>query len=477
MSDSPLWLAEDVLRALQGRCLQEQSWAACGVSVDSRMTRRGDLFIALSRGGLYDGHDDIAAAFEAGAVAALVSHQPLQAPPGATLIFVDNTFEALGRLAQMARARAQGKIVALAGSIGKSSVKDMLRLALGAIGKTHVSPVLSGMPWDLLLAMANMPPDAEYGVFEINGKEKGSVASHSRLLQPHIAVVTAIEPVGLDRYDSLEALADSEAEVFQGVVDKGVAVFLRDGPFGKRLAAAAKKERVKTILSFSTEGTADASVRDVSLRADGSLVNAVISGYEVSYALGVPGRHHVRNSLAALLTVSVLSGRMEEGAAVLAHYAPSCSASRSVDLPDGGSFSLIDESGDASMPSVQASIDALSLMAAERKGRRILVLGEIPELGVTAPDLHIGLVPHIRAAGVSLVFCCGDTMRYLFDALPDSLRGAYADTSDELSVLLAHAVRPDDIVWVKGPQYLEMERVVEALTSLAFPSRYNAANG
>ena len=467
MTKLPLWQAEDVVRAVRGRCLHEQSWSADGVSIDSRTTEPGDLFIAL-QGPAHDGHDHVAAAFAAGASAALVSRQPMQVPPDAPLIFVDDTFLALQALGRAGRDRAQGTIIAVTGSVGKTSTKEMLRLALGAVGKTHANRGSLNNHWGLPLTLACLPPDANYGVLEMGMNHAGELEELSALARPDIAVITTVEAAHLEFFASTEAIADAKAEIFEGMSESGVAILNRDNPHYASLVAAAKGRGIKKIMSFSKEGKADAALVDCAVTPEGSAVNAVIAGHPVHYALKARGMHLVQNSLAALLTSFAASGKAEECAAALAHYQPpkGRGVSQSVALPDGESFTLIDESYNASPAAVRAVIGVLATIVPARSGRRLLVLGDMRELGPTASALHAELAPAILAAKVSLVFCCGEMMRNLYDALPQALRGGYVPDSASLAPLVAQVIRADDVVTVKGSNSLKLSLVIDALKSL-----------
>ncbi|MFA4994071.1 MAG: UDP-N-acetylmuramoyl-tripeptide--D-alanyl-D-alanine ligase [Bdellovibrionales bacterium] len=464
MSGKFLWQAEEIVRAVRGRCLQEQSWGVSGISIDSRMVTSGDLFIALKEEAR-DEQASVAAAFAAGASAAIVSRQPMQVPPAAPLVFVDDTFAALHDLGRQGRARAQGKIIAVTGSVGKTSTKEMLRLALGAVGAVYAVSGNFNNSWGLPLALANLPEDTDYGIFEMGLTHAGELAALSLLARPDIAVITSIEAVHLECFASLEGLADAKAEVFLGMTENGIVLLNRDNLQYARLANAAKKRGIRKIASFSTNEKADAVVRECFPSGEGSAVKAVIAGRKISYSIGEPGMHLVKNSLAALLASFAASGKIDECAAALSHYRllEGSGSLKTIDLFDGGQIKLIDEGDNASPASLRAALGVLAETKLNKKGRGILVLGDMLGLGETAPDLHIGLAPDIVTAGVSLVFCCGDMMRYLYDALPDALRGAYALDSEELAPLVARVVRADDVVTVKGSEGMKMKRIVEEL--------------
>jgi UDP-N-acetylmuramoyl-tripeptide--D-alanyl-D-alanine ligase len=466
MSSPVLWQAEDIVRAVRGNSLQEQSWGASGVSIDSRTIRKGDLFIAI-KGPAQDGHAHVAAAFAAGAAAAIVSAQPPQVPADAPLVFVDDTLAALQALGDAARARFTGKIIAVTGSVGKTSSKEMLRTVLSAAGTVHASPGSLNNHWGLPLTLANMPPDVDYGVLELGMNHVGELSVLTKLARPHIALITNIEPVHLEFFASVEAIADAKAEIFESMGAEGVAVLNRDNAHYARLAAAAKAQGVKKILSFGKTGGCDARLIDCAVTSEGSAVNATFDGYNIHYAMGAPGEHLVMNSLGVLLAARAAGGNLDICASALTRYvAPERRGARETVALPGGKALLIDESYNASPASVRAMVGVIKNIAPDAGGRRIVVLGDMRELGPTGPALHAALAAPISDAGVDLVFCCGELMSHLHDALPPARRGAHTATSELLAPIVADALRPGDVVCIKGSKSMHLEYVVNALRAL-----------
>jgi UDP-N-acetylmuramoyl-tripeptide--D-alanyl-D-alanine ligase len=482
MSPEPLWQAEDVVRMVRAQCLHEQTWIARGVSVDPWSVTRGDLFVAIDDG-RHNGHDHIARAFASGASAALVSRQPLHTPPNVPLIFVDDTIEALRALAHAARERTRSTIVAVTGSIGKSCTADMLRLALGAVAHVQVHPGHRDHRIGPLLALANLPPDVDYAVIELglhgtsqkgngpNGTDlhqPGDMAKLVALARPHIGIVTTIEATHLDYFASIEAVADAKADLFRNMATGGFVVLNRDNPHYGRLAAVAKAQGIKKILSFGQDSRADARLIDCAVTREGCAVNTKLSKYTVHYALGAPGKHMVANSLAALLTASAATGNIDACAAALAHYRPlkGRGGRLALTLAPGGILSVIDESAGACPTSVRAAVGILSRAIPTAVGRRLLVLGDMGDLGANAAAYHTALAPVIADAQIDGVFCCGEMAAHLFQALPAPLRAGYAPDSLSLAPLVSMAVRADDIITVKGGPAMAMETIIEVLRGL-----------
>ncbi|MDD5585420.1 MAG: UDP-N-acetylmuramoylalanyl-D-glutamyl-2,6-diaminopimelate--D-alanyl-D-alanine ligase [Alphaproteobacteria bacterium] len=462
-----VWKAEDVLRAVRGHCLHEQTWTAHGVSIDSRTLQPGDLFIAII-GPEKDAHDYVVQAFSAGAAAAIVQRPPAQVPSGAPLLIVEDSFAALQDLGRVGRQRSQAKIVAVTGSVGKTGSKEQLRVILEANGDTHANEGSLNNHWGVPLSLARLPADARYGVFEIGMNHAGELGPLSREVHPHVSLITNVEAVHLEYFDSVEAIADAKAEIFLGMDPGGTAVLNRDNPHFARLLAAARTQGLKRILSFGRDAKSDARLLGFKADENGSEVEAVILDQKVAYRLGTPGEHVALNSLGALLAAAAAGADIMIGLDALASYRPpqGRGTRRTVTLQDGGRFLLIDESYNASPVSMRAAIQVLGRTPPGPGGRRIAVLGDMRELGASSPQLHAGLASSLAEAGIDSVHCCGAMMAHLYEALPLPLKGHKTMDSRELAQLMADDVHEGDVVMVKGSHSLHMEIVVEALGSL-----------
>lgn len=462
-----LWTADAIAAATGGSLTG--SFAVEGVSIDSRTVAPGDLFIALV-GPNHDGHTHVAAALEAGAAGALVHMLPEGADRD-RLILVDDTFDALNALGKAGRDRFGGKVVAVTGSVGKTSSKEMLALVLSAFGPTHAAVGSFNNHWGVPLTLARMPADAAYAVIEMGMNHAGEITPLSKLARAHVAIITTIAPVHMEFFDSLDGIADAKAEIFAGCEDWATAVLPRDIPQYDRLAHAAHV-RGLTVLPFGEDMTAEARLLDASINAERTLIFAIIGGHKVTYSIGASGRHWATNSLAVLGAAHALGLPVEEAARPLASMAPpkGRGARHTVSLPahaGGGTFVVVDESYNASPTAVAATVAALAAVNPAKGGRRIAVLGDMLELGDDAPGLHAGLAEPIQRHGVDLVFTAGPLMAHLRDALPPHLRGGHAADSQALVAEVCAAVRAGDVVMVKGSAGSRMGRVVEALLTLA----------
>jgi UDP-N-acetylmuramoyl-tripeptide--D-alanyl-D-alanine ligase len=460
---SALWSLEDMAKAMRAERAGRLPTAITGISIDSRNLGRGEAFFAI-HGDNRDGHDFVEAALKAGAGLAVVARAQMSRFPDAPLLIVDDVLEGLRDLARAARARTSAKIIAVTGSVGKTGTKEALRLALSANGAAHVSAASYNNHWGVPLSLARCPQDAKYAVFEIGMNHAGEITPLTRLVRPHVAIVTTVEPVHLEYFGSIEKIADAKAEIFLGVEKDGAAVLNRDNGQYAHLAAAAKAAGVDRIVTFGEHGEADARLMRVSLQPDTSSVEASILGRTVAYKLGAPGRHIAMNSLAVLAAVVLVGADLALAALALANLKPAVGrgARASLQVP-GGTALLIDESYNANPASMAAAIALLGQAPIGPRGRRIAVLGDMLELGPSGADLHRGLAEPLAAANVDLVFCSGPLMRSLWEALPSSRRGGYAETAAALEPAVLDAIRAGDAVVVKGSLGSKMGPIVKAL--------------
>jgi UDP-N-acetylmuramoyl-tripeptide--D-alanyl-D-alanine ligase len=444
-------------------------YSVSGVSIDSRTIAPGEAFFAI-KGENRDGHDFVAAAHKAGAGLAVVAakaHERIASDLPA--LIVADVLEGLRALARAARQRSCAKVVAVTGSVGKTGTKEALGLALSEQGKTHSSAASYNNQWGVPLSLARCPADAEFAAFELGMNHPGEIEPLARLVRPHVAMITAVEPVHLEFFDSVEAIADAKAEIFFGLERGGAAVLNRDNVHFARLDTSARLAGVERVVSFGEHAEADARLITCTLHADSSDVEARILGTELTYRIGAPGRHLVLNSLAVLATVALLGGDVRLAARALAQLSPARGRGARIELRAcGGPVLLIDESYNANPASMRAALALLGQAKIDRmppgaRPRRIAVLGDMLELGPTARQLHHNLVDAVVGSGVDLVFCCGPLMHALWEALTPARRGAFAQTSAELEPHVLAAVSPGDLVMVKGSLGSRMGIIVQAL--------------
>jgi UDP-N-acetylmuramoyl-tripeptide--D-alanyl-D-alanine ligase len=459
----PLWTVDAMAAAMGAERQGNLPWGVSGLSIDTRTILPDEAFFALKD--VRDGHDFVEAALKAGAgLAVVAADKRANFPKDAPLLIVRDVLEGLIALARVARERNKGKFIGVTGSVGKTGTKEALRLALTRDGETHASAASYNNHWGVPLSLARTPATTKYAVLEMGMNHSGEISPLTRLVRPHVAIITTVEPVHLEFFKNVEAIADAKAEIFEGIVKGGAAVINRDNPHFARLEKAAKAAGVENIVSFGENAKANARLIKSSLQADSSTVQANILGDDVTYKLGAPGRHVASNSLAVLAAVSLAGADLALGALALSNLEPPTGrGARTTLAMPGGSALLIDESYNANPASMRAALALLGQAAVGPRGRRIAVLGDMLELGTEGQKLHAGLAQSVVENAVDLVFCAGPLMRSLWEALPSERRGGYAEASASLEAELLGTVRAGDAIMVKGSLGSKMGPIVKAL--------------
>src|SRR6478735_6204470 len=387
MSVRALWTVEDMAAAMGAERQGTLPATISGLSIDTRTIGEGEAFFALAD--RRDGHEFVPAALAAKAALAVVAaERRADMPKDAPLLIVADVLAALRALAVAARERTQAKVIGVTGSVGKTSTKEALRLSLSRDGETHASVASYNNHWGVPLSLARCPQTARYCVLEMGMNHAGEIEPLSRLVRPHVAIITTIEPVHLEFFPSIEAIADAKAEIFSGLEPGGAAVINRDNPQFARLERAAQNAGVARVVSFGEHAHADARLVRCALQSEGSTVEARIFGTDVTYKLGAPGRHLVLNSL-AVLAASVLAGAdLALAALALSKLQPATGRGSCFFLDmHGGRALLIDESYNANPASMRAALALLGQAAVGPRGRRVAVLGDMLELGPQGPSL------------------------------------------------------------------------------------------
>jgi len=459
---TPLWAGAELVAAVGGTVRGTGPGAVSGVSIDSRSLSAGDAFFAI-RGERLDGHDFVRGALEAGAALAVVENGRLDEFEGAgALVGVPDVLGALEDLGRGARARTQARVIAVTGSVGKTSTKQMLELALAPSGPTHASVASFNNHWGVPLTLARMPADSAFVVSEIGMNHAGEITPLTAMVRPHVAIITTVEPVHIEFFGSVEAIADAKAEIFEGVEPDGHAVLNADNPQFGRLRQVALR-RSLDVRSFGIGHDCDARLLTVASLPQGSIVTANILGTDIGYRVGAPGRHHVQNSLAVLLAAKLAGADLAEAAAALAGFSAQAGRGKQdvLHTPTGEAV-LFDESYNANPASMRAALALLGQSMVS--GRRIAVLGDMRELGDLSEELHRDLAPVLAEAKVDLLFAAGPHMRALYDAVPEECRGAWAERAEDIEAAIVESIRGGDAIMIKGSLGSRMGPIVKALT-------------
>ncbi len=456
-----LWTARDAAAATGGTL--NGDWSGVdGLSIDTREIEPGDLFVALA-GENRDGHAFVGQALASGAGAALVTHVPDGVAADAPLLIVADTLKALGDLAVTARARTDARVIAVTGSVGKTSTKDMLRTMLAGQGSVHAAIRSFNNHWGVPLTLARMPAETDWAVIEIGMSSPGEITPLSEMARPHVALITTVAPVHLAAFDGIEQIADAKAEIFAGLEPGGTAVLNGDIATFDRLKAAAGKHPIVTF----GEGDHEYHLAHVLIEGTRTLVDLDATEYAMTFRIGAPGRHIALNAIAAMAAAVAAGADPAASAKPLEDWRPPDGRGRRViiDLADGGEILLLDESYNANPTSVEAALGVLAVTG-ERKAKRHAILGDMLELGRDEVTFHTELSKLLAMEAIGKVHCCGPLMRNLYEKLPVQVRGICADNSYGLAQSMRSVLAPGDVCMVKGSLGARMSVIVGAIRAM-----------
>jgi UDP-N-acetylmuramoyl-tripeptide--D-alanyl-D-alanine ligase len=451
-----LWTAAEIAAATGGTATAD--FAVNGVSIDSRSIDAGDLFVALA--GVRDGHEFAAKALIDGAAGILAS-KPVDGPS----VQVADTLKALELLGIAARDRSSARRCAVTGSVGKTSVTQAIAAGLALAGPSHNSVKSYNNHIGVPLTLARMPKATQRAVFEIGMNHADEITPLSKFVRPHAVAITTVGPVHIENFpDGETGVAHAKAEIFDGIEPGGIAVLNADNRWFDLLADRARAAGAR-VLSFGAGEGCDARLTGFDVDGARATVSAVVHGQTLRYELLQTGHHWGLNSLCTLLILEAMDVDPPTALAALAAFEPLAGrgAERVVANP-GAPFTLIDESYNANPISMIAGFRTLG--ARKVQGRRIVALTDMLELGPEGPAMHASLAGPVEDASIDLVFVAGPLMKSLWEALPATRRGGYAETAAELAPLIAQALEPGDVVMVKGSNGSRAGVIAAALAAL-----------
>jgi len=460
-----LWTTEDMIAAMAGRPFGTLPEGITGISIDSRSIAPGEAFFAI-KGDRVDGHDFASMAMANGAALLVVSEARLPAMGRLTVpvIVVEDVLAALGKLAVAARARSRAQIVAVTGSVGKTTTKEMLRRVLAPSGKVHASVASFNNHWGVPLTLARMPLDTYFGVFEVGMNHPDEIRPLVKMIKPHVAVITTIAPAHLGNFKSIREIATAKAEIFEGVVPGGQVVLNRDNDQFNFLERTAQAWGIQHIHSFGQHAKADFRLAEFNGSDQSSTLWITIDGETKEVAIGAPGRHIAENALAALGVVKIVGADMQQAIGALATLQPEKGRGRRHRLAiERSSFTVVDESYNANPASMRAAIAVLASSVPTGTGRRVAVLGDMLEMGDYAQKVHSDLAGPLLAAGIEHVWLAGPEMVALKESLPESVQVVHHEKTEELAEYVLNAVAAGDVLMVKSSLGIGFGKIVAAL--------------
>ncbi len=460
-----LWTSKEFVEATDGRPLGAMPEGITGISIDSRTILPGEAFFAI-KGDNFDGHSFCTAAMANGAGVLVVaeSRLPSLGRLKVPMVVVDDVLAALGKLANAARTRTRAQIIAVTGSVGKTTTKEALRHMLAPSGTVHASERSFNNHWGVPLTLARLPKDADFGVFEIGMNHPNEIRPLVKLVRPHVAIVTTIAPAHLGNFVSIEEIAHAKAEIFEGIVPDGYAVINRDDPRHRLLENLAAQAGVTNIHLFGEHMRANSRLAEVFPEGEGSFVKVRVAGKAYSGHISLPGHHIAQNMVAALAACYLSGADVAKAVEAMASLPAAQGRGERHNLrhSKGGRFLLIDESYNANPTSVRAMIRLLSETKVGAKGRRIAILGDMLELGEHSQRMHAELAEPLLESGIDKIYLAGPEMKALAAAFPKGFPVEHRMSTEELKPIVLEAVRAGDAVAIKASNGTGFSRLVSA---------------
>jgi UDP-N-acetylmuramoyl-tripeptide--D-alanyl-D-alanine ligase len=465
MADTPLWTFDELARATGGTLTGLSAGGvtiANGVNFDSRALQTGDVFLALK--GVRDGHDFVPQAFQSGAAIA-VTRRPIEGGP---CLLVPDVQKALEDMAVFARYRATGaKRGAVTGSVGKTSVTQMVMQGLTQAGRAHSAIKSFNNHIGVPLTLARMPADTERAVFEIGMNHADEITPLSEFVAPHAVIVTTVGGAHTENFpDGDSGVARAKAEIFDGLLPGGLAILNTDNVWFDFLQREARGAGA-LVAAFGEAGGNDAQLVSHVVNGERADITARFHGKDIAFSLSHTGKHQAMNAMSVLLMLEALDVDLDTSIAALEGAAALDGRGKVTRKAlKGGQITLIDESYNANPVSMRATLAALGLRPKPAESRKIVVLTDMLELGTDEGALHAGLAPVIAAQDIDSVYLAGPLMKSLWEALPPALRGSYAETAAELTPALIEGLQGGDVVMVKGSNGSKAGLIAKTLLAL-----------
>lgn len=449
------------------------------ITIDSRKIEKNDLFIAI-KGENYDGHNFVGQAFAKGAAAAIVNAVPTglenislennSFKNSKNLIIVPDTAKALVALASYNRLKSKAKFIAITGSLGKTSTKEMAKLAFSQLGKTYASIGNFNNHYGLPLSLANMPQDTKYAIFELGMSAKGEISYLTNIVKADAAIITKIAAVHLEFFNSVKEIAYAKAEIFEGLGKNGIAVINYDSEYYNLLKEqAGQNKNITKIFSFGTIKGADFRLLNYQKLSNiKTHVQVAYNGGVVDYDLNFTSLPQIVNSISVLATITALKGDVTKAVNGLSKYELVDGRGKTTNLNIGdGNITIIDDCYNASPESVKAALDDLS----SKNGRKIAILGDMYELGSNEIKFHQDLLSSIISNKIDVVYTIGKIITNLHQLLPDNIKALHFADSDSASeeikkLFYDGSFKNNDVILIKGSRGVKMEKIVNILLQI-----------
>ena len=448
-----IWSARQLSEALGVKV--DNSIETGQVQFNSQDVQKGDLFIALK--GNRDGHIYVEDAFAHGAAAAIVS----EAIPGLSsskIIMVEDTMNALYKLAAYKRQHSKAKFIGVTGSVGKTTTKETIKIMLGAFGKVFASRGNFNNYLGVPINLASQPDDTEYAVFEMGMNHAGEIRELTKIVKPDIAVITLVSEAHLEFFKSILEIVDAKCEIFEGLTANGTAIINLDSKYYGRMMLNIEQLKIKSVYNFGKTPAANARLKTYEKSGENVRLVYVINGVEVTATIPFIPEHYAKNFAAAFMVISLLKLDPAIAAMQLSQIELTVGRGKIIKARFGKKeCKLLCDYYNANPESLKAAFIYLQQLESNKK---MAIIGDMLELGDTAIQLHESVIPALIDSGVKKVVLVGSTMQRLKTLLPDTIESVCFDNVDLLCEELDNLIEGDELILIKGSRGMRLAKII-----------------
>lgn len=433
-----------------------------GLFIASSLYNREHVFIATGGFSAEKNPDYVIKIMNKGVVVSIIDKQIENIPKWASVFLVDDTSLANDKLSSFARQRSKAKIIAITGSVGKTSLKETITTLLSSVDTTYCSYMSVNGGEGLKNQLSLLPQNSKYAIFELGMLGPNSIRHRAHYIKPDVALITSIAAAHMQYHKGIDSIVDTKTDIIEGLQKNGKVLIPRDSEhFEKIFKKCNEYEKNISVFTFGEHKESDCVLLDYKVDNNGSFVKAKIIDEEIDYYVNIPGKFWILNSIAALGCVKLIGADIKETAPILSYITPSFRRGERFRVEfENKIIELIDDTYNANTTSMSAAISQLRDMKIPKNGRTIVILGDMEELGDEEVLYHLDLLQPILDSKIDLVFTVGSKIKNLYNILPQNIRGIHLENSIQMAKEIKKYINTGDVILVKGSNKSKMNKIV-----------------
>lgn len=465
-----LFTKDELVNITKGSWLQNEpkNISVKGLFISPALYNPQHVFIATGGFSVKKRKDYVIQTLKKGVVLAIIDEEIDDIPNWCSVLLVENTQKALEELSYFAREKSLAKIIAITGSVGKTSIKDTLCKVLSTQGTTFGSYQSVNGGVGLKNQLALLPENIDFGVFEIGMLGPNSIKPRSKYIKPNVALINSIAPAHIKHHSDIKSIVKTKTDIIYGLEENGTVIIPMDSEFYNDINSICKEYNKNiNIVTFGENVDSDCRLLSYTQNEIGSFVKAIILGEEIEYNIGISGKFWILNTIAILACIKLIGANISKAAQTFEFLEPSLRRGERfrVELDDNNIIELIDDTFNANPASMKSAIELLNERTKLKNGRKILVIGDMEELGDDEVKYHTDLNSIIEKTDIDLVLTVGEKMKYLYEKLSSNKKLYHTDDSIQMSEKLNKIVLNGDLILVKGSNKTSMNKIINKFIS------------